>query len=662
MDPFSVFCFCARAHECVHVLSGFRRRGSVAALVAAALLLAIPAVLLLSAAPAPASAAPSLSVPETSATGWVRPVPGPVLREFEPPASVYGAGHRGVDFAAATGTTVRAAGPGRVEFAGNVAGGLHVTVLHGNGLRTSYSFLGRVDVAKGDVVDAGAVIGVSGARGHDRSPLLHMGLRSGDVYLDPMMLFATRVPADVVRLIPNEDPGDPAGRSATRVRQPEPPDLPDAPELPGPPRLPDPPVLPVPEIPDAPDLPEIDADDLPVWIVSDALDGGPSFARRVGDVGGGVARWSVNGVTAVGGGGLDLAWSLAGRADDLALDLATDLAVDAATRTLAPTLPALPFLEGGVALGRDVARGSARGLWNFTTGECTRDAPHADGTGGSGNAVTVVAGVNSSLSEGGTSVGIPTDLIGYEDADVAFFDYSGADSDGAGYAASDTWIDPFVAAERLGEQLRRRAVDDPDRPIDLLAHSLGGVVVRAFLQLVYDEKDPAYPPLGRVVTLSSPLSGAPAATAGRDLASGPLAPVATTLVGDGSLFPPLDAPVTEQLAEGSELMRRLEQSRLPEGLEIRSIGAFDDFIVPADSISAPGTTDVVVNPPGFSDHSAIVSDPGALREVRLALEGRPPACRSLLSHLRGEVEPVVISGVEHELGAVGGAPFGGELP
>ncbi|MGH7359020.1 MAG: peptidoglycan DD-metalloendopeptidase family protein, partial [Candidatus Rokuibacteriota bacterium] len=82
--------------------------------------------------------------------GWVRPVEGPVVQPFDEPVSVYGPGHRGVDFAAAPGTRVGAANAGVVTFAGSVAGSLHVVVLHDGGLRTSSSFLGRVDVRAGE--------------------------------------------------------------------------------------------------------------------------------------------------------------------------------------------------------------------------------------------------------------------------------------------------------------------------------------------------------------------------------------------------------------------------------------------------------------------------------------------------------------------------------
>jgi hypothetical protein len=59
---------------------------------------------------------------------------------------------------------------------------------------------------------------------------------------------------------------------------------------------------------------------------------------------------------------------------------------------------------------------------------------------------------------------------------------------------------------------------------------------------------------------------------------------------------------------------------------------------------------VLVNPAGVGDHSGIVTDPQAMRAVRLALELRPAECAGLLAQLRGAAEPVVIRRVELTLG------------
>ena len=114
----------------------------------------------------------------------VRPVDGPAVGEFAPPATRYGAGHRGVDLASAPGERVRAVLAGTVAFAGQVAGQRWVTLDHGGGLRTTYGVLDALQVRAGQRVAAGDVLGVL-AEGADH---LDWGALQGDTYLDPLTL------------------------------------------------------------------------------------------------------------------------------------------------------------------------------------------------------------------------------------------------------------------------------------------------------------------------------------------------------------------------------------------------------------------------------------------------------------------------------------------
>jgi murein DD-endopeptidase MepM/ murein hydrolase activator NlpD len=142
--------------------------------------------------------------PGVAAGGWSPPVDGPVVRSFERPSGRFGPGHRGVDYAVPSGTPVRAAGAGRVVFAGPVAGGLHVVVGHPGGLRTGYSFLSRISVNSGEAIARGAIVGLSGGTGPAHEPgVFHFSLREGTGYVDPMRLVAT---APVVRLAPVDGP------------------------------------------------------------------------------------------------------------------------------------------------------------------------------------------------------------------------------------------------------------------------------------------------------------------------------------------------------------------------------------------------------------------------------------------------------------------------
>src|SRR5205823_11604616 len=80
-----------------------------------------------------AAAATLVPAAQASAAGgtWLWPVTGPVIRAFDPPASPYGSGHRGIDIAAPSGTVVVAPTAGTVAFAGAVGGYLFLTIDHG---------------------------------------------------------------------------------------------------------------------------------------------------------------------------------------------------------------------------------------------------------------------------------------------------------------------------------------------------------------------------------------------------------------------------------------------------------------------------------------------------------------------------------------------------
>jgi len=144
------------------------------------------------------------------------PVEAPVIDPFRPPSTPYGPGNRGLEYATVPGMLVRAAADGEVVFAGPVGGSLHVTVLHADGIRTSYSFLAAVRVRRGDRVLRGDVVGVAAS-------ILHVGARRGERYIDPASLWSDRPGPPEVHLVPLDGGGSPpAGGSgptaATAVR------------------------------------------------------------------------------------------------------------------------------------------------------------------------------------------------------------------------------------------------------------------------------------------------------------------------------------------------------------------------------------------------------------------------------------------------------------
>lgn len=182
-----------------HLLVRRRAVSLVAALVCTLCLIGFPAL----ARPVPtdglaesAGGPPADSPAARPPGGPVRPVPGAVLRPFDPPAHPYGPGHRGVDLAAAPGDAVHTVLAGEVAFAGPVARVGWVTVDHGGGLATTY---GPVDptVTAGQRLDAGDRL----ATLSDDAAHLDWGARLHGSYIDPLDLLVrwslrlTAVPA-----------------------------------------------------------------------------------------------------------------------------------------------------------------------------------------------------------------------------------------------------------------------------------------------------------------------------------------------------------------------------------------------------------------------------------------------------------------------------------
>jgi len=82
--------------------------------------------------------------------------------------------HKGTDYAAGSGTPIRAIGRGTVEFKGTKGGyGRHVRVKHNSTYSTSYSHLSKYKVSSGQVVDQGDIIGYVGSSGLATGPHLH---------------------------------------------------------------------------------------------------------------------------------------------------------------------------------------------------------------------------------------------------------------------------------------------------------------------------------------------------------------------------------------------------------------------------------------------------------------------------------------------------------
>ena len=97
--------------------------------------------------------------------------------------------HRGLDYAVAVETPVRAPAAGSVLFAGELAlAGGTVVIDHGQGIVSVLHHLSSVAVRQGDTIAGAAVVGLSGQTGLAPEPLLSWRVYLHGVAVDPLVL------------------------------------------------------------------------------------------------------------------------------------------------------------------------------------------------------------------------------------------------------------------------------------------------------------------------------------------------------------------------------------------------------------------------------------------------------------------------------------------
>jgi len=241
------------------------------------------------------------------------------------------------------------------------------------------------------------------------------------------------------------------------------------------------------------------------------------------------------------------------------------------------------------------------------------------------NHLLLVAGLSSTS---GVELIDPTHL-GLADRSTSRFSYAGT---GLPYSVEHTWASIATAARSLEAQLRERARDEPGRAVDLVGHSLGGVVIAHYLLHLHDPFDRTLPPIGHVVTIASPLEGSDLARAGLALLDVPgagrvlhgaweSAGGLPGIAGDTARSLAPDAPALTDLATGSGALRELalawDEARalggagpLATGTRVLSIVASLDALVGADRAALDGAERRVL--PGT--HEGVLTSE-AIREV-----------------------------------------------
>jgi len=124
------------------------------------------------------------------------PVQGRVISPFGQRPG--GGRNDGINIAARPGSSIHAADAGTVTYVGNELKGYGNLVLiqHDNGYITAYAHAERIDVARGERVARGQVIGSAGETGDVSEPQLHFELRVGTRPVDPTPYLVDRMAAN----------------------------------------------------------------------------------------------------------------------------------------------------------------------------------------------------------------------------------------------------------------------------------------------------------------------------------------------------------------------------------------------------------------------------------------------------------------------------------
>jgi murein DD-endopeptidase MepM/ murein hydrolase activator NlpD len=133
----------------------------------------------------PATIAAARRPPARSPLRFLAPLGGTPTDRFGPRGDTM---HTGIDYPAAHGTGVVAAGRGCVQSAGYDSGGYGrlVVIEHRAGMTSWYAHLASISVRSGQCVVAGTPVGTVGSTGNSTGPHLHFELRLHGAAIDPL--------------------------------------------------------------------------------------------------------------------------------------------------------------------------------------------------------------------------------------------------------------------------------------------------------------------------------------------------------------------------------------------------------------------------------------------------------------------------------------------
>ena len=120
----------------------------------------------------------------------IRPITGTISSKFGSISSIRSGAHTGLDIAAPTGTSIKAAASGTVTYSdwrgsSNTGYGKLLVISHGNGVQTYYAHCSKLYASVGDEVSQGDVVAAVGSTGNSTGSHLHLEVRVNGVAYNP---------------------------------------------------------------------------------------------------------------------------------------------------------------------------------------------------------------------------------------------------------------------------------------------------------------------------------------------------------------------------------------------------------------------------------------------------------------------------------------------
>jgi hypothetical protein len=297
--------------------------------------------------------------------------------------------------------------------------------------------------------------------------------------------------------------------------------------------------------------------------------------------------------------------------------------------------------------------------------ECTPAGVAAERPPGPRTAL-LVAGLGSS-SDHGAIDDVDLAALGYEPGEVVRYSYGGGRVPATGplhpdlagipeapYAPADTLDDIALRGRELATLIEQAVAARPGVPVDVYAHSMGGLVTRVALQELA-ARPGGLDALGQVVTIGTPHEGADLATVAVLSEKAFVQDVAhIRRIFDIELDP--YATSVRQMAESSGFVDGLRGAGVPDGVQFRTVAARGDLVVAADKAHVDGHPWGVIDAAGPRAHSALPGHAQTTRELALGLAGMAPACRSVAGAIADSLLPELVQAATDAIGLVSLVP------